>query len=118
MLPDNSNWKDVLLSLPPDVQALVLLYNNGADKNITSKLVVAQQLLRDRCRVSVESLTSCCWLVRLPRTFCVLRCAFICVFKWEYYGLFVFLVVKAIEKYLKKTISVQFTPAICSTCPT
>lgn len=37
MLPDSSNVKDVLLSLPPDVQALVLLYNNGADKNITSE---------------------------------------------------------------------------------
>lgn len=38
MLPDKGNVKDVLLSLPPDVQALVLLYNNGADKNITSEL--------------------------------------------------------------------------------
>lgn len=39
MLPDKSNAKDVLLSLPPDVQALVLLYNNGADKNVTRMLL-------------------------------------------------------------------------------
>lgn len=36
MLQDTVSIKDVIVSLPPDVQALVLLYN-GLDKNATCK---------------------------------------------------------------------------------
>lgn len=44
MLQDSGNGNDVnnvIVSLPPDVQALVLMYNNGADKNISRELRTA-----------------------------------------------------------------------------
>lgn len=37
MLQDTVSIKDVIVSLPPDVQALVVLYN-GIEKNVSCKL--------------------------------------------------------------------------------
>lgn len=40
MLVDNGNTKNLLISLPQDVEALVLLYS-GDNKNVSSELLCA-----------------------------------------------------------------------------
>lgn len=39
MLQDNENFKDLIVSVPSDVQALVLLHNGVSDSNYTSKFI-------------------------------------------------------------------------------
>lgn len=39
MLQDNENFKDLIVSVPSDVQALVLLHNGVSDSNYTSEFI-------------------------------------------------------------------------------
>lgn len=41
MLQDNGNFKDLIVSVPSDVQALVLLHNGVSDSNYTSEYLPA-----------------------------------------------------------------------------